>query len=516
MGHKEYVEVTNANVNLSRATGPPTSTLAAWKLQLAALLTSLAAFAGLIAVAITYNNHQLSEWSVSWLSINTVVAGLSTAMKGALMVPVADCISQAKWAWFSRDPSTQRGDGRPLRDLETIDKVSRGPWGSVLWLARYPNPKHLVTIGAVLTILANGLDVFSQQIISVDTRLDVDASQLARFPRVEIARNESFDEVSWLGAVYAGMYSADVPDLPATCPSGNCTWPPVMSVGVCGGCVDVTAHMPAGWVKCAPTTESTSDKRVHCNYSGTARPTPEREGVMSLTDAIPQDTVFAPCEAGRDTWEGRAPLSSVMTTAMGWGNSTYFANHGPVQEFRGQNRSFLESVAAFDVIHIPILSQSPEGRCNFTTGPASVTQCAVWFCLQEFDAKVERGNLNQTNKMGPPGHFAYMNTASGGAVVNDTVLFESSPGFNVQGREYAVHSPPYKGQETKQPEDWLLGKVFEETVLGAPSEVDRSPGNLGPGFPTLIRAWLKGSNDRDAWIERVAKSRKSPRLLTHA
>lgn len=53
------------------------------------------------------------------LTLNTIVAILSTASKAALLYPVTECISQLKWIWFSKDY-------RRLSDMSTFDNASRG------------------------------------------------------------------------------------------------------------------------------------------------------------------------------------------------------------------------------------------------------------------------------------------------------------------------------------------------------------------------------------------------------
>jgi hypothetical protein len=73
------------------------------------------------------------------------------------MLSVAACISQWKWAYF-------RSNRRRLADLDTIEEASRGPLGSFLMLTSVT--WGLGTLGAVVTIVALGIDTFAQQVIS--------------------------------------------------------------------------------------------------------------------------------------------------------------------------------------------------------------------------------------------------------------------------------------------------------------------------------------------------------------
>ncbi len=62
------------------------------------------------------------------ITLNTVLAFLSTLSRAAFMVPTAEAISQCKWNWFR--------NSQPLADFSTFDEASRGFWGSVALLTR--------------------------------------------------------------------------------------------------------------------------------------------------------------------------------------------------------------------------------------------------------------------------------------------------------------------------------------------------------------------------------------------
>ncbi|KAK8050448.1 hypothetical protein PG994_012178 [Apiospora phragmitis] len=51
----------------------------------------------------------------SKLTINTLVAMLSTGAKAALLFPVAECISQIKWIWFSSEEPRRLSDMSSFR-----------------------------------------------------------------------------------------------------------------------------------------------------------------------------------------------------------------------------------------------------------------------------------------------------------------------------------------------------------------------------------------------------------------
>lgn len=65
------------------------------------------------------------------VTLNFVVSLLLGFAVPALMLPVAECINQLKWIWFS-------SADRPLEDLDTFDQSSRGTLGggAFLWKLR--------------------------------------------------------------------------------------------------------------------------------------------------------------------------------------------------------------------------------------------------------------------------------------------------------------------------------------------------------------------------------------------
>lgn len=103
---------------------------------------------------------QLTTHTGFQISLNATIAALITAAKSTAMLSVAACISQWKWAYF-------RSKRRRLADLDVIEEASRGPLGSVQMLTSVT--WGLGTLGAIVTIVALGIDTFAQQVISTDS-----------------------------------------------------------------------------------------------------------------------------------------------------------------------------------------------------------------------------------------------------------------------------------------------------------------------------------------------------------
>jgi len=115
-----------------------------WLFEVFAATISVLAMLTLIGVLHNYNGRVVQHLRLG-ITLNGLVAALSTICRTALMIPVTAGISQAKWHWFSPNAGERQPEAR-LRDLETFDSASRGTWGSLklLWMmrARYENISH--------------------------------------------------------------------------------------------------------------------------------------------------------------------------------------------------------------------------------------------------------------------------------------------------------------------------------------------------------------------------------------
>lgn len=107
-------------------TGGAPSSAKVWLPETTAIAGSACCLAGLAVVLAAYDGRPIFDWH--GVTLNAVVAVLSTAAKAALLYAVEALISQWKWIVFARG-------ARPLMDFETIDGASRGPYGSLelLW-----------------------------------------------------------------------------------------------------------------------------------------------------------------------------------------------------------------------------------------------------------------------------------------------------------------------------------------------------------------------------------------------
>lgn len=99
-------------------------TLLAWWPEVVWCVVSVACIAVLVSVLSVYNDKPLPRWPLA-LTLNTVIAFISTVCRTAFVIPVVEALSQSKWNWFKRHGP------RPIKDFQVFDEASRGPWGSL-------------------------------------------------------------------------------------------------------------------------------------------------------------------------------------------------------------------------------------------------------------------------------------------------------------------------------------------------------------------------------------------------
>lgn len=115
--HNEIGTSWNASVN---------HILLSWWPEIIWCVFAVGLLAALIGLLKAFDGKPAPEWFVS---LNTVVAAISTICRAAMVIPVSEGLSQLKWNAFVRSQ-------RPLNDLKTFDQASRGPFGSLILLSK--------------------------------------------------------------------------------------------------------------------------------------------------------------------------------------------------------------------------------------------------------------------------------------------------------------------------------------------------------------------------------------------
>jgi hypothetical protein len=95
-----------------------------WILEVLAIVLAIGLIAAIGSILAVYNGKPVPDLGVN-LSLNALLALLSTVLRALLVIIVAQIISQRKWDWYK---STR---ARPLEDLQKFDTGSRGSLGAL-------------------------------------------------------------------------------------------------------------------------------------------------------------------------------------------------------------------------------------------------------------------------------------------------------------------------------------------------------------------------------------------------
>jgi hypothetical protein len=189
----------------------------------------------MFALLVKFNNRPLHQWH-SAVTLNTIVAITSLVSKAALILPLANGLSQLKWM------SYRHGSGRRLVDFEHFDAASRGPWGALAMLA-HARAFPLAALGAFVMAMAVAFEPVIQQAIVYPSR-NVTVG-IAEIPRLGYW-NRDFDssfKVAAYDALLGFNLSKTASAISPTCTTGNCSFPDYSSLAFCSQCVDVSSYL---------------------------------------------------------------------------------------------------------------------------------------------------------------------------------------------------------------------------------------------------------------------------------
>ncbi|PLN78358.1 hypothetical protein BDW42DRAFT_187476 [Aspergillus taichungensis] len=190
-----------------------------WLLEGIALAFSIACLVAIFGVLAAYDNKKRPQLAYK-ITLNTIISVLATGCKSSLIL----------------NPTQRR-----LFGMQSFDAASRGPLGSLMIIIDH-GAHSFVCFGAALIILLLAFDPFIQQVISyplvsvpnLDNMGGAVAPQVTRYiPAPKI--------IDWKNAIMQGLWSSEDMNLEPKCSSGNCTWDPFPSIGICSQCADLTS-----------------------------------------------------------------------------------------------------------------------------------------------------------------------------------------------------------------------------------------------------------------------------------
>ncbi|CAJ2512623.1 Uu.00g007420.m01.CDS01 [Anthostomella pinea] len=291
------------------------------------------------------------------------------------MAVTSEIISQAKWSWFWSSRSKPARRGRPLSGLQTFDKASRGPLGSLLLIGTgLRNPVLLMSLIAVLLSIAMG--PFSQQAVRTIDCTYVDPTQTAFIPNVQTVGYSNL-EVSYpvKGAIISSLTDPNSSDsrIQPTCTSGNCTF---------------RSFQDQEGVQRLPTEEEGvlhyADEPPGGNISTDYWTLPHGQTVSYEERgwwATQYNITFIDIRAGYWSTDDTVMYNTDMSSAMNLSWAT--ESLGP---------EFL-NLSAFSLLNITILMAPGAGN---QTVPRVAFACTLYPCVQSYFASVSNGELEES------------------------------------------------------------------------------------------------------------------------
>ncbi|KAK1458866.1 hypothetical protein CMEL01_01865 [Colletotrichum melonis] len=208
--------------------------LKGWWQEILWCIASLSAFVALVIVLEKFNQKSLPRWP-SGITINTIIAALSTVARTAFLIPVSEGLLQCKWAWFKKRP-------RPLTDFDMFDQASRGPWGSLNLLIRTKGWMIGIMAAFLLTsaIATSTLTQFAVTYPSRSIEITKGGATAWRAQNYWWSTAHSTSIRSIISpaakAVAQGLYlpvTERIPFKQPKCDTSNCTWPQFSTLAVC-------------------------------------------------------------------------------------------------------------------------------------------------------------------------------------------------------------------------------------------------------------------------------------------
>ncbi|KUJ15929.1 uncharacterized protein LY89DRAFT_99197 [Mollisia scopiformis] len=131
----EKIEFSNSPQNASSETSFRTSSILKWWLpEIVASTLSVATLFSLALILRLYEKRNITDLRLlSSLTLNGLIAVISTLNRVLLMVPVGSILSQEGWHWFAEKDQRKRCKSS-LGDLDALDQAARGAWGSLIFL----------------------------------------------------------------------------------------------------------------------------------------------------------------------------------------------------------------------------------------------------------------------------------------------------------------------------------------------------------------------------------------------
>ncbi|KAF2673194.1 hypothetical protein BT63DRAFT_149242 [Microthyrium microscopicum] len=350
-----------------------------WAFEIISWLFSAVCMAIILGVLFRYNNKEIPHWRIGF-TLNAFISILSGFAKSALLLPTAEALGQLKWNWFTKK-------SKAMLDFEVLDSASRGPWGSMVLLARTKGVT-LASVGAAIILLSLPLDLFFQQIVQYpNVMVALGNSTLTRsvyydpIPETVLQSGSTITNPNaQMVANLWEMITAKQPLLTSpnfTCPTSQCNFQPFDTLAICSSCTAVPGLLEYGcknatneWMADASTDPDDFTNTTACGwYLNPPGQTPILMNgyAYNASTQTPGEILVSRIVPLRDIWTRKPVLP----------NATI--NYGDI----------INPLGDF------IIASSPDAKSVLSNKPPEVIECAMWFCAQTLRSQIKNGQLSE-------------------------------------------------------------------------------------------------------------------------
>lgn len=259
-----------------------------WMWEVVCIVIGTACLLAIIVICRYLENQPLDSWHSS-ISPNAMISTLTTISKATVLFAVAASISQLKWLYFQNRP-------RRLADIDVYNEATSSPVGAFQFLFKMKGHALLASTAALIVIIALAFEPMAQQLLSYEPESIADTTRQASIPMAQVYDlggsfpPRSASSQGDLSAVegfavddrmriavldgFFGSSNGSTPasmQLPLSCPSGNCTFDPFTTLGVCSSCRSAIAGADgvfrnASWINRVHTLINDNSANFGSNY----------------------------------------------------------------------------------------------------------------------------------------------------------------------------------------------------------------------------------------------------------
>ncbi|KAK5046366.1 hypothetical protein LTR84_008167 [Exophiala bonariae] len=380
-----------------------------WLFEFFGFVLALGSLLAVVAFLRVYDGRESPEWKLPVgagkykktfvLNINAIISIFTTTFTSGLLIPVAASMSQLKWVWFQQ--------GHPLSHYQAFESATNGPLGSVILLWTLKG-RRLACIGAVIIVAALGIGFSIQSLVIYPLLpVGVESANIGTTNTYYGTGNEGLPyemPADMLGATLRGIFqSDDISKMKFNCPSGNCTWPELTTLGVCSQCFNVTDSLEES-----------------CGKTDIEYIAPNGDGNSNSTASVPYCNYTLP--NGLQLHGISNDMVIAIQNSGNWNNSIHFSDSNNTIGVLSSIKSTWTSLPAqWDFLNSGMV---------FATAPDAwtATECALSYCVQKYNTSVERGAL--TEKLLDTYFDSYID-----ADRPDTIVFHPTPSWTNTSEE---------------------------------------------------------------------------------